>query len=107
LSERLYLVQQGRAHFELDGERLAVLLLRLVILADDPLARGTRGPCVDSEGRDAEVMAYRPPGTAVVVDLVNLVQLRDRVTTHQDPFTTLSLAAISASVEAPQAPRTG
>ena len=56
--------------------------LRLVVLVDDPVARVAGGPCGDAEGRDAEVMADGPQRLAAVVQLVDLVEVGDRVTTH-------------------------
>src|SRR4029450_5527933 len=38
--------------------------------------------CIDAEGRDAEVEPDRPPGNAAVIELVDLVDLRHRVTAH-------------------------
>ena len=38
-----------------------VLVVGLVVLVDDPVARVVARPGVDAEGRDAEVMPKRPP----------------------------------------------
>jgi len=63
------------------------------------LARVAARPRVDAEGRDAEVVPDWPPGTAAVADLVDLVKLRDRVTTHKTPFTSSSLAVPECCTE--------
>src|SRR5205807_8203297 len=71
--------------------QLLVRLVRLVVLVDDSVARLTGGPRVDSEGRDAEVVPDGSPWFAPVVDLVDLVEVRDRATTHETSFTSSSL----------------
>jgi hypothetical protein len=43
-------------------------------------------------------MAYGPVGLTAVVQLVDLVEVRHRVATHQDLLVVASQAAISASV---------
>jgi hypothetical protein len=62
---------------------LQVLLLRLVVLVDDPIARRVAYEHVHAEARDAEVVTDRPPGTAAVADLVDLVKARYCVTAHR------------------------
>src|SRR5512133_4013643 len=42
--------------------------------------------CIDAEGRNAEVEPDRPRGNAAVIDLVDLVDLRHRVTHSTLPF---------------------
>jgi hypothetical protein len=64
---------------------LQVLLPRLVVLVDDPVACLAARPRVHAEGRDAEVVPDRPPGTAAVADLVDLVKVRHCVTAHRTP----------------------
>ena len=84
----------GRVHaLAVELERRAALLdevellilVRLVVLVDDPVARVVARPRVDAEGRDAEVVADGSPRTAPVVRFVDLVEVRDRVTTHKTP----------------------
>src|SRR5439155_18697776 len=62
---------------------LQVLILRLVVLVDDPVACVAARPRVDTEGRDAKVEPDRPRGTAAVADLVDLVKMRHCVTAHR------------------------
>jgi hypothetical protein len=64
-------------------ELLARVVVGLVMLVDDPVARGPGRPCVDAEGRDAEVLPDRPPRTAAVGDLVDLVKVRHCVHGHR------------------------
>src|SRR5262245_19293023 len=45
---------------------LQVMLLRLVVLVDDPIAHLMSGEGIDAEGRDTEVEPDRPPRTAAV-----------------------------------------
>src|SRR5207253_7197934 len=68
-----------------DVKLLVRVRLRLVVLVDDPVARVTGRPRVDAEGRDAEVVPDGSPWTAPVVHLVDLVEVRDRVPTHETP----------------------
>jgi hypothetical protein len=56
---------------------LGVPVVGLVVLVDDPVAGVAAGPRVDAEGRDPEVVPDRPPGTAAVADLLDLVEVRD------------------------------
>jgi hypothetical protein len=51
-----------------------LVLLRLVVLVDDPIAHGATPPRVHAERRDAEVVSHGPPGTASVRQLRDLVQ---------------------------------
>jgi hypothetical protein len=64
------------------GSQMTWLACQLVVLVDDPVARLAGRPGVDAEGRDAEVVPYRPPGAAAVADLVDVVKLRHCVTAH-------------------------
>jgi hypothetical protein len=57
----------------------------LVVLVDDQVARSTGRPCGNTERRDAEVVSDRPVVTAPVRKLVDLVQMRNRVTSHEPP----------------------
>jgi hypothetical protein len=68
----------------LDEVELLLLVLRvgLVVLIDEPVARFPRGPGVDAEGLDAEVMPDRPPRTAPVRDLVDLLEVYRREPAH-------------------------
>jgi hypothetical protein len=52
------------------------------VLVDEPVAHLSSRERIDAEGRDAEVEPDRPPGTAAVTDLVDLVNLGQRVTAH-------------------------
>src|SRR5581483_8211465 len=58
---------------------LLVVLSGLVVLVDDPVARLAARPGVDPERLDAEVMPHRPPGSAAVADLLDLVEPCDFV----------------------------
>jgi len=58
------------------------MLLRLVVLVDDPIAHLMSCKCIDAERRDAEVEPDGPRGDAAVIDLVDLVNPRYRVTAH-------------------------
>ena len=57
----------------------------LVVLVDDQVARGMGSPSGNPERRDAEVVSDRPVVTAPVRELVDLVQMRNRVTSHETP----------------------
>src|SRR6266511_2372997 len=59
---------------------LQVMLLRLVVLVDEPIAHLMSCKCIDAERRDAEVEPDGPRGDAAVIDLVDLVNPRYRVT---------------------------
>src|SRR5262245_66514339 len=61
---------------------LQVMLLRLVVLVDEPIAHLMSCKCVDAERRDAEVEPDGPRKDAAVIDLVDLVNPRHRVTAH-------------------------
>ena len=63
-------------------ELLLAVLLGLIMLVDQPVARLAPGERVGAEGQDAEVLPDRPPGTASVGDLVDLVELRNGVAAH-------------------------
>jgi hypothetical protein len=52
------------------------------VLVDEPIAHLMSRKCIDAEGRDAEVEPDRPRGNAAVIELVDLVDLRRRVTAH-------------------------
>jgi hypothetical protein len=54
----------------------------LVVLVDDALARRACRPSSHSKRRDAQVVSNRPIMTACVGEILDLVQLRDRVTSH-------------------------
>ena len=77
---------------------LQVLLLRLVVLVDEPVARLAGGERVDAEGGDAQLVPDGPPGTAPVADLVDLVDVRDCVLAHETSWS--RQAASSASIVA-------
>src|SRR5262245_30628781 len=61
---------------------LQVMLLRLVVLVDEPIAHLMSCKCVDAERCDAEVEPDGPRKDAAVIDLVDLVNPRHRVTAH-------------------------
>jgi len=61
---------------------LQVMLLRLVVLVDEPIAHLMTCKCVDAERRDAEVEPDGPRENAAVIDLVDLLNPRHRVTAH-------------------------
>src|SRR6266496_3840181 len=61
---------------------LQVMLLRLVVLVDEPIAHLMSCKCVDAERRDAEVEPDGARKNAAVIDLVDLVNLGHRVTVH-------------------------
>ena len=70
-----------------DEEELLVRRrVALVVLVDDQFARGTGRPRGGAERRDAEVVPDRPVVTAPVDQLVDLIQMRNRVTTHVMPL---------------------
>src|SRR5262245_36342978 len=75
-----------------DVVELLLPLLRLVVLVDDPVARGRACPGIDPEGRDAEVMPYGTPGRATIVHLFDLIQVRDFVATHRSSFSRLAVS---------------
>jgi hypothetical protein len=56
-----------------------------VMLVDDLVTRGTSGPGGNTERCDAEVVSDRPVVTAPVRKLVDLVQMRNRVSSHEAP----------------------
>src|SRR5215831_5463831 len=61
---------------------LQIMLLRLVVLVDEPIAHLMRGKRVDAERRDAEMEPDGARKDAAVIDLVDLVNPRRRVTAH-------------------------
>ena len=71
-------------------ELLVGVLLGLVVLVDQPVARLAPGERVDAERHDAEVLPDRPPRTASVADLVDLVELCHRVAAHPRMLTATS-----------------
>src|SRR5439155_428325 len=77
---------EHRAPLQDEVELLVPVRFVLVVLVDDPVARGTCRPRVDAEGRDAEVVPDGSHGTPAVVDLVDLVEVRDRVRSHMTPL---------------------
>ena len=60
-------------------ELLVRIGLGLVVLVDEPVAGGAGGPRVHAERGDPEVMAHRPVRAAPVVQLLDLVELRNLV----------------------------
>src|SRR5262249_30085590 len=62
-----------------------LVLARLVVLVDDPVAHLLARPGVDAERPDAEVGPHGTPRLAPVGDLVDLVQLCDAVPAHWRP----------------------
>ena len=62
---------------------LLVLGVGLVMLVDEPVARFARGPGVDAEGLDAEVVPDRPPRAAPVRDLLDLLEMYRREPAHE------------------------
>ena len=62
---------------------LLVLGVGLVMLVDEPVARFARGPGVDAEGLDAEVVPDRPPRAAPVRDLLDLLEVYRREPAHE------------------------
>src|ERR671922_2239388 len=75
-------LERGAAALDEIQLLLLVLVLRLVVLVDDPAARLVAGPGVDAEGRDPEVVPNGPPGFAAIADLFDLVEMRDCVSGH-------------------------
>src|SRR5690349_7817014 len=65
--------------------QLLVSVLFLVVLVDDPVARGMTGPRVDAERLDTEVVPHRTPSCAAVTDLLELIELHRRVRHHASP----------------------
>jgi hypothetical protein len=65
-----------------DVQLLARVRLGLVVLADEPVAIGSRRHRVDAERSDPEVMSHRPKPDAPVVDRVDLVEPSHRVFRH-------------------------
>src|SRR5262249_58112300 len=55
----------------------------LVVLVDDKIACGAGCPGGHSERRDAQMVPDRPIVTACVRKLLDLVQMRNRVTSHE------------------------
>src|SRR5262245_10754831 len=58
------------------------LLLVVVVLRDHAIARLATRPGVDPQRRDPEVVPHRPQAAAAVRDLVDLVELRRRISVH-------------------------
>jgi hypothetical protein len=58
----------------------------LVVLVDDGVARRTGRPSGHPERRDAQVVPDRPVVTACVRKFLDLVQMRNRVTSHGPPI---------------------
>jgi hypothetical protein len=54
----------------------------LVVLVDDQVARRTGRPGSHSERRDAQAVPDRPVMTAYVGKFLDLVQMRNQVTSH-------------------------
>src|SRR5215211_1618002 len=71
--------------FHVISAKMTGLAFSLVVLVDDPVTHVAARPCACAKRRDAEVLAYRSPGTAAVARLLDLVEVRDRVATHQVP----------------------
>ena len=69
-----------------DEIELFVLVVGLVVLVDDPVADASRGPRVDPERRDTQVVAHGPPRLAPVADLVDLLEVDDCVIAHEGPL---------------------
>src|SRR4051812_37615871 len=64
-------------------ELLVGVLLRLVVLVDQPFTRLTGAERVGAERHDPEMLPDRPPGTATVADLVDLVELCNGIAAHR------------------------
>ena len=62
---------------------LLVLGVGLVVLVDEPVARFARGPGVDAEGFNAEVVPDRPPRAAPIRDLLDLLEMHRREPAHE------------------------
>src|SRR5919108_987164 len=75
-------LERGAAALDEVQLLLLVLVLRLVVLVNDPVAGVLRRPCVDAEGRDPEVVPNGPPRLAAVGDLLDLIEMRDCVSGH-------------------------
>src|SRR5262245_54581681 len=87
---------------------LQVMLLRLVVLVDEPIADLMSCECVDAERRDAEVEPDGSRKDAAVIDLVDLVDPRQRVTAHSAVLLEVVGTPLSASLmSAPRASRKG
>jgi hypothetical protein len=69
-----------------EEELLVCGRVALVVLVDDQVARGMGRPGGGTEGRNAEVVPDRPIETAPVGQLVDLIQMRNSVTSHETPF---------------------
>src|SRR2546423_14658502 len=67
------------------------------MLVDDPVAGLARGPRVDAERGDAEVMPDGPERLAPVVDLVDLFDSRNGVVAHGSIVSRPSQAARASS----------
>ena len=78
----------------LDEVELLFAPVGLVVLVDDPIAGLAARPGVDAEGRDAEVVADGPRGNATVVELLDLVELRNCVIAHEASYGELSVREV-------------
>src|SRR4029079_17537591 len=58
------------------------LLVRLLVLLDDPVAGGAARPRAHAEPEDAEVVPHRAPAHRPVGALLDLVQVHDRRRDH-------------------------
>src|SRR2546423_15125678 len=74
------------------------------MLVDDPVAGLARGPRVDAERGDAEVMPDGPERLAPVVDLVDLFDSRNGVVAHGSIVSRPSQAARAPSSACPPPP---
>ncbi len=69
----------------LDEVQLLLLVVRLVVLVDQPVSRLTRCPAVDAEGGDPEVVPDRPHRLPPVVYLLDLAEVCHLVSAHVRP----------------------
>ena len=72
-----------------DEVELLGRLIRLLVLVDDAVSGSSPRPRSGAEGRDAEVVAHRAVWRPSVVDLVDLVQMCNRVIDHRNPLVVL------------------
>ena len=69
-----------------DEVELLVPVICLVVLVDEPVTGSAGRPRRSAEGGDPQVVAHGAVGRAPVVDLLDLVQVCNRVVDHRNPL---------------------
>ena len=104
-----FAVQLERSAPALDEVELLapVVRVRLVVLVEDPVAHLAARPRVHAERGDAEVVPDWAIGLAPVVELVDLVEVRDLIATHVSSSASSSPAAAAVESTDHRARRAG